>query len=317
MRIFSTSLALVAGLVALSGLQAQVSEFSADELEPIRAQSLHVPYVDEEMRIRFWDYGGDAILNTNKHIRLTPDEQSRAGWIWSKTTLPNAAWQIEFEFNIHGGRGHLYGDGMAVWVTKSRVEPGPVFGSRDRFEGLGIFFDTYKNSASTEKYFPIITAMLGDGKTPYDTANDGLTQSIGNCEVSYRDNPAKSKARITYFRKNMLRLEIKYDGAEVWSECFTAHNTKLPKDVFLGFSAHTGEVHDNHDITYVTTNKILSKPPAGTNPINGPNGSGNFGGPASSSSAIGWFFKLVLLTLVCGVAFVGYRTYAQGSSKRF
>lgn len=133
------------------------------------------------------DYGGDAILNTNKHIRLTPDEQSRAGWIWSKTTLPNAAWQIEFEFNIHGGRGHLYGDGMAVWVTKSRVEPGPVFGSRDRFEGLGIFFDTYKNSASTEKYFPIITAMLGDGKTPYDTANDGLTQSIGNCEVSERD----------------------------------------------------------------------------------------------------------------------------------
>ncbi|RKP13611.1 legume-like lectin [Piptocephalis cylindrospora] len=317
MRILSTPLAFVAGLLTLGGLQARNSDFQPEELEPIRSLSLHVPFVDEEMRIRFWDYGGDTILNTNKYIRLTADQQSRAGWIWSKKPLPNDAWQTEFEFDIHGGKGHLYGDGMAFWATKNRAEPGPVFGSRDRFEGLGIFFDTYKNSPSNEKYFPIITAMIGDGKTPYDTANDGLTQSIGTCEFAYRGNAAKSKARVTYFRKGMLKLEIKYDGAEAWAECFTAHNTKLPKDVFLGFSAHTGEVHDNHDVVYVSSNRILSKPPPNSQPMNGPSGSGNFGGPASSGSAIGWFFKLVLLTLVCGVAFVGYRTYVQGSSRRF
>ena len=25
---------------------------------------------------------------------------------------------------------HLFGDGMAVWVTKDRAQPGPVFGSK-------------------------------------------------------------------------------------------------------------------------------------------------------------------------------------------
>ena len=50
-------------------------------------------------------------------------------------------WEVEFEFKIHGS-GTLFGDGMAVWVTKSRAEEGPVFGIRDEFEGLGVFFDT-------------------------------------------------------------------------------------------------------------------------------------------------------------------------------
>lgn len=35
-----------------------------------------------------------------------------------------------------------------VWLTKQRMLPGPVFGSVDRFDGLGIFFDTYDNERS-------------------------------------------------------------------------------------------------------------------------------------------------------------------------
>ncbi|KAI4280515.1 MAG: hypothetical protein L6R35_005871, partial [Caloplaca aegaea] len=49
--------------------------------------------------------------------------------------------QIEIEFKIHG-QGNLHGDGMAIWLTKQRAQTGPVFGSVDRFEGLGIFIDT-------------------------------------------------------------------------------------------------------------------------------------------------------------------------------
>ena len=33
----------------------------------------------------------------------------------------------------------------SVWLTKDRLSPGPVFGSKDNFNGLGIFFDTYDN----------------------------------------------------------------------------------------------------------------------------------------------------------------------------
>ena len=52
------------------------------------------------------------------------------------------------------GKGDgLFGDGFAVWLTKERVEMGPVFGNRDNFEGLGIFFDTYANSRQAVRIY--------------------------------------------------------------------------------------------------------------------------------------------------------------------
>lgn len=47
--------------------------------------------------------------------------------------------------HVHGGGRTLAADGMAIWYTKQRMEPGPVFGSRDNFHGLALFLDTYKN----------------------------------------------------------------------------------------------------------------------------------------------------------------------------
>lgn len=50
------------------------------------------------------------------------------------------------------------------------------------FEGLGIFFDTYKNNRPGV-VFPYVMAMLGDGKTPYDKANDGKANELAGCSV--------------------------------------------------------------------------------------------------------------------------------------
>lgn len=54
---------------------------------------------------------------------------------------PNA-FQIEFEFKVDGKSNNIFGDGFALWLTRSRAQIGPVFGSLDYWEGLGIFFDT-------------------------------------------------------------------------------------------------------------------------------------------------------------------------------
>lgn len=97
--------------------------------------------------------------------------------------LNSFSWQIEVEFKIHG-HGHLYGDGMAMWLTKQRATPGPVFGSVDKFEGLGVFFDTYKNNRPGV-HFPYVMAMLGDGQTAYDTNNDGKANDRGGCSVRF------------------------------------------------------------------------------------------------------------------------------------
>lgn len=72
---------------------------------------------------------------------------------------------------------------MAFWVTKQRGSQGPVFGSTDKFEGLGIFFDTYKNNRPGT-VFPYIMAMVGDGQTPYDKETDGKDQELAGCSVS-------------------------------------------------------------------------------------------------------------------------------------
>lgn len=83
-----------------------------------------------------------------------------------------------------------------MWITKQRATTGPVFGSADNFEGLGIFFDTYKNNRPGVS-FPYVMAMMGDGNTPYDQAHDGKANEIGGCQVrakfpSIRENQISS-----------------------------------------------------------------------------------------------------------------------------
>jgi mannose-binding lectin 2 len=91
--------------------------------------------------------------------------------------------QIVVEFKIHG-QGNLYGDGFAMWLTKQRAQEGQVFGSVDKFEGLGVFFDTYKNNRPGT-VFPYVMAMNGDGNTAYDKDSDGKANEAAGCSVSF------------------------------------------------------------------------------------------------------------------------------------
>lgn len=72
---------------------------------------------------------------------------------------------------------------MAIWVTKERATPGPVFGSTDRFEGLGIFIDTYKNTRPGV-VFPYVMGMLGNSSTTYDKDHDGKANELAGCSVN-------------------------------------------------------------------------------------------------------------------------------------
>jgi len=101
-------------------------------------------------------------------------------------SLPRSRSQIEVEFKI-SGKGNLFGDGFALWLTKQRASPGPVFGFTDKFEGLGVFFDTYKNNRPGT-VFPYVMAMMGDGSTAYDSANDGKSNELAGCSVGLMES---------------------------------------------------------------------------------------------------------------------------------
>ncbi|CAG8502949.1 3043_t:CDS:2 [Ambispora gerdemannii] len=285
---------------------------SPDTVIPLRTHSIYMPYIDQDLQNRWFDFGADTVINTNKYIRLTHDRSSQTGWLWSRLPLTAANWQVEVEFKIEGSNPNLYGDGFAIWFTKQRASPGPVFGFVDKFEGLGIFFDTYANSKQPHS-FPYVMAMIGDGNTTYDQDNDGKANEVAGCEADIRGKAIPTKARITYYKENYLELKLQYKTWDQWEPCFTIPNVTLPTVFYLGFTALTGDVSDNHDIISITTNNLISLP-AGKhtlkNPIRNPEGS-------SGWSGLIFFFKLLVIG---GLLFGGvtmYRTYQAQANKRF
>ena len=85
--------------------------------------------------------------------------------------------------------------------------------------------------------------MMGDGKTPYDKEHDGKLNEIGGCSArSIRNTEGPAKLRLTYYKKNYLKLELNYKQEGDWIECFNVKDVILPPAPYLGFSALTGEL---------------------------------------------------------------------------
>ncbi|RSH87777.1 uncharacterized protein EHS24_000293 [Apiotrichum porosum] len=332
------ALAALSPAVAAAGAPAASVDSMVEKRVPLRTHSIAPPYVDTDLQNRWWDFGGDAIINTNKHIRLTQDRQSEAGWLWSRMPLGVTNWQIDFEFKVDGKAQSMYGDGFAFWVTKDRAVAGPVFGSQDYFNGLGIFFDTYSNSRHSYT-FPRITAMMGDGKTQYDLAGDNAKTEVGACSENFRRRDVATKARITYVKNHGLQLQLHHKEWDQWMTCFEI-NVNLPDSPYVGFSAATGDVSDNHDIISVQTFSATLYPQyratahqAGQVPLGipddkraGPRGQAardnarkRQDGSSSGGGIVGWFLFLlkaigVLAFIAFGVA--AYRTWAAQQRAR-
>jgi lectin, mannose-binding 2 len=210
-----------------------------------------------------------------------------------------------------------------MWLTKQRATPGPVFGSTDQFEGLGIFFDTYKNNRPGT-VFPYVMAVVGDGTKVYDKSNDGKDSELMGCSArGIRTDSVTTKARLTYFQDKSLKLELQYKAEDQWELCFeTNEPPSIPAVSYLGFSAETGELSDNHDIISVETKNLYDTKNRVDNSSNRP------GGPKSKDrkkyarkqkgSWFGFFAKVFLFALsVCGVYF-GYQIWRKNvRSHRF
>jgi len=269
----------------------------------LRTHSLFAPYIDQDLQNRWWDFGADAYVNSNKYVRLTRDKQSEMGWLWSRFPLTAANFIIELEFKISGSAGHLYGDGIALWLTSERAEPGPVFGNRDRFTGIGIFLDTYKNDVSSDYSFPRIVAMHGDGQTSYDVGKDGVPTMIGECVIDYRRANVATKLKVIYVKDTVLDVKLQWRAWEEWTDCFTLKDISLPLNPFLGLSAMTGDVTDAHDIISVSTSSaMLSALEAPRDKLH----------PTESSP--GWFssfMRLVIFGAVLAGVWYGWKMYGH------
>ena len=124
--------------------------------------------------IPFWEHSGAAIAS-NEQVRITPSIRSQKGRMWCKNAAQNADWEVEAVLKI-SGRGRVGADGMAIWYTDKPGVEGPVFGSNDQWNGLGIFLDSFDNDAQQNN--PYILIMTNDGTKVYDHHRDGICYSI-------------------------------------------------------------------------------------------------------------------------------------------
>eukprot|EP00164_Ancoracysta_twista_P005248 GFYU01007183.1.p1 GENE.GFYU01007183.1~~GFYU01007183.1.p1 ORF type:complete len:444 (-),score=158.14 GFYU01007183.1:194-1525(-) len=207
-----------------------------------------------------WTYGGSTALNKN-FVRLTPDRQSRQGWLFN--TFPNKAkeWAVVLKFRVSGSARRLFGDGMAFWYTKMR-QPGPVLGGMDRWTGLGVFFDTFQNTDKKHYHqHPYVSSMTNDGRTQY---SDDTTHWKNGCHSPFRFHEGRhdfsvknsTAALITYQnRKLTVAMDLTGTGGE-WTKCVLMEDADIPTGYYFGLTASTGHLADNHDILGFTVHSL-------------------------------------------------------------
>ncbi|KAG7314793.1 hypothetical protein KOW79_022096 [Hemibagrus wyckioides] len=206
-----------------------------------------------------WELMGDAMVTTDQ-VRLTPDMQSKQGAVWSRMPCHLKDWELQVHFKIHGqGKKNLNGDGLAVWYTKERMQKGPVFGNKDVFTGLGVFIDTYPNEEKhleaqkkrytprTQRIFPYILAMVGNGTISYNHERDGRATELGGCNAMVRNLKHDTFLFIRYVRRR-LTVMIDIHGQHEWRDCLDIPGVRLPQGYYFGASAITGDLSDNHDL---------------------------------------------------------------------
>ncbi|KAI0994540.1 hypothetical protein K3495_g13641 [Podosphaera aphanis] len=286
---------------------------------PLRTHSLHQPYLDSDLQSRWFDFGGNTIIRADQYIRLTSDRPSQEGWIFSRVPLTATNWEVEVEFKI-SGRGTLHGDGFAIWLTKQRAVPGPVFGSTDLFEGIGIFFDTYKNNRPGV-VFPYVMAMIGDGTKSYDKGTDGKDNEYMGCSArGIREASIPTKARLIYFQDKSMRLDLQYKIEGEWELCFeTSDPPALPSVAYLGFSAETGELSDNHDIIAVSTKNLYDTKNREQLSNNSNTNTGESGYVKSANKGSSWnlLFKFLLFFFIAGGIYLGFTAWRTYQKRRY
>lgn len=313
----------------------------ADAVIPDRTHSLFSPYVDSSLQNKFWDYGGDAIVDTNRYVILTQDRRNETGWIWSRLPIDMTDFEITVEFVVKGHSTSTSGDGFAMWFTKERMQGGPVFGNRNRWNGLGLIFDTYPNSPH-RGFFPRISAVKNNGNVDYDLSKDGENQDMAHCNMQLRRTPTDTRLRFTYIKDVYMELALQTQEWNKWTSCFRISPYDFAEPPYVGFSASTGEVSDLHGITSVWTNKLVyhSRTPAdlekerlrafSDSSSNSWWNKKDEGGARKRESTslfemlkrviffIGWVIKwLLILAFLGGAGYLGFKYYKKNTSNPY
>jgi mannose-binding lectin 2 len=248
------SLARVALAVALAlpyTAAEQISDLSFNP--PFNSQAKS----NGQRSVQGWNVGGTTEVQKG-FIRLTPDRQSKQGYIWSNTNLvqgESKEFSVVLQFRISGQGEKFFGDGIGLWISQtSYYSGGTLHAAPEDFVGIGIILDTFKNSENAHLHKDV-AILINDGK---QTTEDMLKDASG-CDalVRYHEKRAdfstsnSSRVKVSW-GQDMLKVEVDAQSDGVWEPCAEFSPKNLPvnweKGAFVGISAATGGLADNHDI---------------------------------------------------------------------
>lgn len=92
--------------------------------------------------------------------------------------------------------------------------------------------------------------MINNGSLHYDHDRDGTHTQIAGCEAKFRNLDHDTHISIRY-EGDVLTVSTDIENKAAWKECFQVKGVKLPTGYFIGLSATTGDLSDNHDIMSV------------------------------------------------------------------
>ncbi|CAI5712187.1 unnamed protein product [Hyaloperonospora brassicae] len=203
-------------------------------------------------------HGGDTAVSRH-FARLTPDRQQKRGYIWGTQPLGVKEFAAVLTFRISGQAKAWFGDGLALWVTtSSQYVQGDNHGFIGEFKGIGVVFDTFVNQEHNGGHKDV-TFFENDGTKTLDQLNEANKVGCMAPGIRYHEKNAAfspslnmSRAKITYTQADQqITVLIDADASGSWVKC---HSQRLDigddwmHDAYIGISASTGGLADNHDV---------------------------------------------------------------------
>lgn len=211
-----------------------------------------------------WRTGGVANVNQN-FVRLTPDRQSKKGALWSRKALGVPAFSTVLKFRISGVGKNFFGDGIALWITQQGyfIE-GDLHGSAEKFKGVGIIVDTFKNTERLAQHKDV-TILVNDGSKN----TEQMTENVVGCDGSLRYHSERADFSVTDSSKikvivdgTKLRVSVDERNSGEWREC-AAIDLPFENDwtqrAHLAVTASTGQLADNHDVLSLSSYSTLQR----------------------------------------------------------
>jgi mannose-binding lectin 2 len=206
-----------------------------------------------------WKTSGAAVINSN-FARLTPDRQSKKGALWSKKPLAVDSFSAILKFRISGQAKNFFGDGIALWIMQqSYYKEGSLHAVDEKFVGVGIIFDTFRNTETLNAHRDV-TVIVNDGEKSWEM----MTADVKGCEAMVRYHSDRddfsvsdsSRAKVVVENRGVT-VYVDATNSGEWSECVSLKDIDLPdfwaRKAHIGLTASTGQLADNHDVLSLST----------------------------------------------------------------